>query len=92
MTIEKKLSQIRKLSEAAWDGCADNERFQAGLAGEEFDRARDEWEQAWDEAENLLEDGNTEGALEELEKCRGLENAYGSDEHARAAVALFSND
>lgn len=83
-----KISKIRDESEACWDQCGDDPRFaEGGPRADEFQSAFVEWENAWDEAEEALEEGDLAGAKEALEKCRALEAEYGDDSHARRAIA-----
>lgn len=91
MSIEKllkKISKIRTHSEAAWDGCADDPRFQEGEEGEAFDRDREEWGWEWDAAEAALTEGRLDAATEHLDNARSLEADYGDDSFARSAIAI----
>lgn len=84
--LSSAIKSIRTASELCWEQAADEprgERQASRLLGD-----WDNWGQMWDEAEEYIDDGDFSRAAKALEVCAIEEAAYGSYEHARAALTL----
>lgn len=84
-----KMTEIRALSEAAWEAAADTARDAASAAG--FIDRWDAWGEHWDDAEQAIREGRVVAAIDHLELARRLEAESGDDYHARRATSLVQH-
>lgn len=87
-SILSEVARIRVLSERCWEAASEDPREDGDA--EDFIEAWDAWGSNWDAAESALEEGRLAEALESLSLAKTLEGYYGSDEHARAAIAAVA--
>lgn len=85
-TLFSEVLEIRVRSDLAWEMAADTARDQDAVS--KFISAWDNWEEAWDAAEDAIRAGHYDRALELLKECQHLENESGDDSFARKAIAL----